>query len=201
MSKDGRTAELEFTASEISGDNPAPFRTKYLGAFYEKRDLPPNVWTDLAEEWINIAEEIASEGYGDREAVADEVVSRLQRRIEPVGDKSGLLVHPLNAWFDIGNTKADPDVTDAHAPDADVLWIRTDAVREILKDLGEAKGYFSTLSPALVDNGTAYATSKTLYVNGNRKQCIPFDPRPEGLDIPRGAVHDSDEPDTEVDPR
>lgn len=82
-----------------------------------------------------------------------------------------------------------------------VLWIRTDAIREILKDLGEAKDYFSKLSPALVDNETAYATSKNVYVEGTRKRCIPFDPRPEGLDIPRGAVHDSDEPDTEVDPR
>lgn len=199
MKRNGAEHELEFTTGEFMAPNPAPFRDKYGAVFYEKIDIEPEVWEELVDEWLEMKEVVDSERYTEAEATADEVADVLADRLTPVDDRSVLANGTMSAWYDGGNSKADPDVVDASdGEDPDVLWVRTAAVREVLPDIGKSREYLQTLSPTLRKTGQTFTTSKPIDVEGNKIRCFAFDP--EALGIPREAVHSSDEDVTGVEP-
>lgn len=193
MTHDGKTRRLEFTPKEIGGQNPTPLRDKYLAAFYEKRALEPEVWEDLADEWIEMAEEVASEQMTETEAIAGELTETLSRRLAISLDRDGLANNPLTAWYDETNATDNDDVTDAAGPDASVVWVRTDAIRDVLKDEGKGKDYSGELSPELKGMGVTYTTSTQIRTEMGRKRCLGFDPSTDGLGISRSAAADMEE--------
>lgn len=199
MKCNGAEHELEFTTGEFMAPNPAPFRDKYGAVFYEKIDIEPEVWEELVDEWLDMKEVVAVESYSDEKATADEVADVLADRLTPVDDRSVLANGSMSAWYDKDNSKHDGDVIDAAGEETpDVLWVRSDAVREVLPDIGKPREYLQTLSPTLRKTGKTYTTSKPVDIAGGQKRCYAFDPKEVG--IPREAVHSSDEDVTGVEP-
>lgn len=193
MNHRGRTRELEFTAEEIMGTNPAPLRNKYGSAFYEKVALEPEVWEDLADEWIAMGEEVAAERMTEEEAIAGELATALSRRLSVTLDRDGLANDALTAWYDEENETDNEDVTQTAGRDASVIWVRTEAIRDFLKDSGKGKDYFRDLSPALKGMGMTYTTSTRIRTENGRHSTLGFDPGEDGLGIPRSAAVDTTE--------
>lgn len=193
MTHAGKTRRLEFTVEEIMGSNPAGLRDKYGAAFYEKRSLEPEVWEDLAEEWIEMGEEVASERMTETEAIAGELTETLSRRLAVSLDRDGLANDRLTAWYDETNATDNDDVTEEAGDEGTVVWVRTDAIREILKDEGKGKDYFRKLSPELKGMGVTYTTSTRIRTEMGRKRCLGFNPSNDGLGIPRSAAADTEE--------
>lgn len=193
MTRDGCTRKLEFSADEIMGTNPTPLRSKYGSAFYEKVSLEPEVWEDLAEEWIDMAEEVAAEHMTESEAVANEIVTLLTRRLAFTLDREALHGDKLTGWYDEDNATDNADVTDAAGHDAPVVWVRTDAIRDALKDEGKEKNYFNRLSPELKSMGLTYTTSTQIRTDHGRVRCLGFNPTDDGIGIPRSAATEAEE--------
>lgn len=199
MKRDGAEHEIEFTTGEFMAPNSAPFRDKYGAVFYEKIDIEPDVWERLVDEWLEMKEIVAVESYSEEQATADEVADVLADRLTPVDDRNVLANGTMSAWYDEDNSKHDKDVANAtDQEDPDVLWVRSDAVREVLPDVGKPREYFGTLSGTLRKTGMTFTTTKGIVVDGDEKRCCTFDP--EVLGIPCEAVHSSDEDVTGVDP-
>lgn len=193
MCHDGKTRRLDFTTKEIMGSNPAPLRDKYGAAFYEKVNLESEVWEDLADEWIAMAEEVAAEHMTEEEALANELMETLGRRLSVVPDPDGLANDELTAWYDEDNAKDNDDVTEAAGRDATVIWVRTGAIREFLKDAGKETTYFREFSPQLKGMGVTYTTSTQIRTEKGPKRCVAFNPTVEGLGITQAAVTDPNE--------
>ena len=156
MKRNGAEHELEFTTGEFMAPNPAPFRDKYGAVFYEKIDIEPDVWEELVDEWIEMQEVVAVESYSEEQATADEVADVLADRLTPINDRGVLANGSMSAWYDEDNSKGNQDVIEAVGEEEpDVLWVRSDAVREVLPDIGKPREYLQSLSPTLRKNGMA----------------------------------------------
>lgn len=199
LKRNGREEELEFTTGEFMAPNPAPFRDKYGAVFYEKIDIEPEVWEELVDEWLEMKEVVGTERYSEEEATVDDLVDVLNSRLTPVDDREALANGTMSAWYDKGNSKGDADVIEAaEEENPDVFWVRTDALRDILTEIGKGREYLQRLSPTLRKTGTTYTTSKTVGAGGTTRKCFGFDP--EAVGIPPEAVHSSDEEITEIEP-
>lgn len=193
MNRDGKVRELDFSAEEMMGKNPTPLRNKYGSAFYKKVDLEAEVWEDLADEWIEMGEEVAAEHMTEEEALAGELATTLSRRLAVTLDRDGLANDSLTAWYDENNETDNEDVTEAAGRDASVIWVRTEAIRDFLKDAGKGKDYFRDFSPALKGMGMTYTTSTQIRTENGRHSSLGFDPGEDGLGIPRSAAADTTE--------
>jgi hypothetical protein len=185
----GRTAELEFTAAEMTGNGAPTLEEKIANQFFEIVEIAEEDWEAIRDRWHEQSEvtSVVSETASD--AVADRVLSKLSTTVMPVADRENLGNDTAAAWYDSENTTAFAGAD----MDAAILWVQDDFLVDQMESAGQQVEYKSGLVKDLIARGDVYGPNKRKrWVPGRRSRFYPFDP--DSLGVTQKDVGDVDTP-------
>lgn len=175
----GRTRELEFTASEMTGMGGAgALEDKIASKFFEIVDIEPEDWEAIRDRWdenskvVSVVEESASD------AVADRVLSKISNTLKPVPDREQMGNDVAASWYDPTNETA----YDAAGPEASIVWIQDDFLVDQLEAAGKNVEYKGQLVKNLINRGDVYGSrARKKWAWDKRTKLYPFDPAALGV--------------------
>lgn len=186
----GRTAELEFTAAEMTGNGgAAALEEKIANNFFEIIDIGPEDWDAIKEKWIENSEVVNVVEETAQDAIADRVLSNLSKSVKPVGDRGEMANDTAAVWFDETNAAPCPDAP----PDAAVVWVQDAFLVDQLETAGKTLEYKAQLVKDLIARGDVYGSRKRVMWDWDtRTKVYPF--APDALGVEAGDVAQADQP-------
>lgn len=186
----GRTRELEFTASEMTGMGGAgSLQEKIANQFFEIVEIEPEDWEAIRDRWhenskvVNVVEETASD------AIADRVLTKISNTLKPVADREHMGNDVAAAWYDPENTT----VYDEAGPKEPIVWIQDDFLVDQLEAAGKNLEYKGQLIKDLINRGDLYGSRvRKKWTWDSRTKLYPFDP--DALGVTRDDVGGTSDP-------
>lgn len=188
LARDGMEKTIQFSSGEWTAPNPKPLQDRYLDEFLETLDLSADQWKDLREYWEEQKEIGEPEALTQRERAFNDVVNRLKSDAVRVYSEKDKMTDPeayKNAWYDEGNQMGDAKVPDGET----VVWVRSEALREVLEDGSYGGDYIGELSQVLKEKGATFAKSREKSFG----YVYPFLPKYVGVTDPEKHVRYADE--------
>jgi hypothetical protein len=189
LQSDGVTRTIEFSAGEWTTPNPKPLKDRYLNEFYETIEVSSDQWEELREYWDGMKEIGQREALTERERAFQDTVKRLSSQKLRVYDNRERMGPPESTWcafYDDENEIGDTDVPS----DQTVVWVRSDALQEIMTDQNYGAGYINTLSQVLLEKGATLSKSKQ---KKESTRLYPFFPEYCGVEDPDLDVYYDDD--------
>jgi hypothetical protein len=192
LTLDGRTRELEFTASEMVSGGGATLKEKIANEFYKFVDIEQADWEAIRERWQEHKEVVDVVNESASDAIADRVLEHLGHRIMLVDDREKLANSSSAAWYDPENTP----MADVAPPDAAIVWVQDSFLVDQLETAGKSPEYKGQLIKTLNQRGDLYGApdeSRQRWPNAQgreRQKFYAFDPDVLGVDEDDAGGHD-----------
>lgn len=192
----GRTAELEFTASEMTGNGAKVLEEKIANQFFEFIDIEKEDWEAIRERWDEKSEVVNVVEGTARDAIADRVLEKLANTVKPVGDREDMGNDVAAAWYDPENVTNYDDAP----PDGAIVWVQDSFFVDQLEAAGASVGDKHQLAKDLIARGDVYGSrSRKKWAWDRRTKVYPFDP--DALGVTPDDVGGPDDPNhSEVEP-
>lgn len=187
----GRTAELEFTASEMVKGGATALQEKIATKFFDfDLEIEQEDWKAIRERWDEQKEVVGVVEETAEEAVTDRVLTFLRRGMQVVADREKMANDVATCWFDENN---ETGYADAPA-DGPVLWVQSEYLADQLENAGKKLEYKPQLTKDLIASGDLHGSNKRAKwgVWSDLTRLYPFDP--DAFGVTADDVRDSDDP-------
>lgn len=188
LEHDGKEATIDFEPGEWVNSTGDEFTVRYFGAFFEEPELEPEDWAHLKETWEAQAVDAGGDDYSEFDAVAEEIIDNLQRRIEIFDGREALDNGAYCGWYEESPSDRLYSLPDDFGP---VVWIGSLALSKEVTGAGHTHKDV----PQVVDHLSSEDIIRTEKKNFDGTRAYGWNAGPAGIDVSPEMVRSTDEDD------
>lgn len=188
LEHDGEEATIDFDPGEWINSMGEEFIVRYFTEFLEEPEIAPEDWTYLKDTWESQAVDAGGDDYSELDAVAEEIIDNLQRRIEIFDDREALDNGAYCGWYEESPSDRLYSMDDDVGP---VVWIGSLALSKEVTGAGHTHKDVPTIVDHLSDEDIVQTEKK----NYDGTRAYGWDAGPAGLDVSPEKVRSRDDED------
>lgn len=181
-------ATIEFASRDWVNAGANDFIIRYINAFRDEPDISDDDWDRLKEAWKDRAIDAGGDDYSAIDAVGEEVIDNLQRRLDVYESREALQNGAYCGWYEEHPGDRLYSLPDETGP---LVWVRSLALVKELKSAGRNQDDVSELINHLTEEGVIQTGRKNI----DGKRAYGFSTGADGLDISPAMVMSADDGD------